>query len=362
MRRKLVFSAVAVTMVFLGIEMVLRFAHLGDPPSVGVLRFGYESGIPLFDSDGIEQEGQPFRDFPIFEADSRLFWKPIANTPFTGADGLRLKSPTTKVKDKKVIRIGVIGDSCSFLGKDLYPNQLAKQLEVSSGKSVEVVNASCPGYTSEQGARRLQDLWQWEPDVVLVYFGWNDHWKSLNGQTDRQLLQRQQLSEEAQSWLGMSRIVWSLYSLRAMMTPPVSLERAPVRVPLDDYQENLRSIFLECEQNECPVLCITAPSAFLKGQLPTWAYQFFGEIYGMTQQEVSAIPMTHQDYNEVVRRLCEDNEIAYLADVAANWLSSADWEDRLPERFRGDRIHLTEIGHRDVAIICHEVLEPIFGQ
>ena len=110
-----------------------------------------------------------------------MFWKPIANTPFTGTAGLRLPAPETKMKERGVFRIGVIGDSCSFLGVNLYPNRFAELVSEETGRKVEVVNASCPGYTSLQGVHRLAEVWDWQPDLVVVYFGWNDHWKSLNG-------------------------------------------------------------------------------------------------------------------------------------------------------------------------------------
>ncbi|MDA9778598.1 SGNH/GDSL hydrolase family protein [Rubripirellula sp.] len=352
LRRKILFSALIVFVLFFGAEFLLRLARLGEPPEIGVLRFGYDAGIPLYDSDGIEREGEPFTDFPIFEADPNLFWRPIENTPFTGIDGLRLDAPQSKVKSEGVFRVGVIGDSCSFLGQDLYPNQFARLLE-KTGKRVEVVNASCPGYTSEQGRRRLQLLWDWDVDLVVVYFGWNDHWKSLNGLTDRDLMNRQKISEEAQSWLGMSRLVWLLYSVRAKLTPPVPPDQSPVRVPIDDYRENLEAMLSDCQRNDCPVLCITAPSAFLPGQIPDWAFSFFGEIYRMNSDEVAAIPKIHERYHQVIRELCDARDIASLVDVAKSWSSSDQW-DQLPLRFRSDRIHLTEIGHQHVADLCFE--------
>lgn len=348
------FSCFVVVSLFLACEGLLRLARLGEPPEVGVLRFGYDSGIPLYDSDGIEREGEPFRDFPIFESDAELFWKPIADTPFTGIDGLRLEAPKSKNNERGAFRVGVIGDSCSFLGQDLYPNQFGRMLEQQLGRPVEVVNASCPGYTSEQGKRRLNDLWDWDVDLVIVYFGWNDHWKSLNGMTDGDLYSRQELSEEAQSWLGMSRLVWLLYSLRAKLTPPVPAAQSPVRVPLENYRQNLSEILDSCEMRECPVLCITAPSAFLANQLPDWAFSFFGQIYRMSFEEVASIPETHAAYHSVIRQLCADRDIAKVVDVAKHWSSEDQW-DRLPERFRGDRIHLTDQGHREIAELCFQV-------
>jgi lysophospholipase L1-like esterase len=345
--KKIAFSLATLIAIFAAVELLLRVARIGEAPVVGTLRFGYDEGIPVFDSDGIEREGEPFRDVPLFEADPRLFWKPIANTPFTGENGLRLATPTSKTKDAETFRLAVIGDSCSFLGEELYPNRFARMAS-NEDRNVDVVNASCPGYTSFQGRRRLEDVWAWDPDMVAVYFGWNDHWKSLNGQTDRQVMERQQLVEQAQTWLGKSRLFWWLYSLRRSAPKPAPIAQAPVRVPLDDYRDNLRAIVQQCEERGCEVALITAPSAFLPGYVPDWAYQFFGNIYHMSAEEISSIPATHARYNEVVREVAESSPSAFLVDIARTW-SKPEELDLMPQRFRGDRIHLTEDGHQAVA-------------
>ena len=125
-------------------------------------------------------------------------------------------------------------------------------------------------------------------------------------------------------------------------------------VPLENYRQNLSEILDSCEMRECPVLCITAPSAFLANQLPDWAFSFFGQIYRMSFEEVASIPETHAAYHSVIRQLCADRDIAKVVDVAKHWSSEDQW-DRLPERFRGDRIHLTDQGHREIAELCFQV-------
>ncbi len=310
------------------------------------MSFHWSCGIPRFDSDGIEQEGEPFQDIPLFEADPILFWKPIANTPFTGVDGLRLATPKTKQKQQGTFRIAVVGDSCSFLGKRLYPDRFADIVTEKTDVQVDVVNASCPGYTSFQGTRRLSDVWSWQPDAIIVYFGWNDHWKSLNGQSDRDVMQRQLLGDQARSWLGASRLFWCLYSLRIHLAPPVPDSRAPVRVPPEDYRRNLQTILGEAQEHACHTIFITAPSAFGAGQMPPWAYAFFGEIYKMSPQNVANIPRTHAQYNDIVRAVARSSQQAALLDIAKQWSSAVD---RHPELFRGDRIHLTEAGHQEIA-------------
>ena len=54
----------------------------------GYLQFGYRTGIPVYDEDGLLKEGQPVR-VRLFEPDPDLFWKPIPGTGYTNAAGFR---------------------------------------------------------------------------------------------------------------------------------------------------------------------------------------------------------------------------------------------------------------------------------
>ena len=169
-----------------------------------------------------------------------------------------------------------------------------------------------------------------------------------------ELLQQQLLSGKAQSWLGKSRLFWCVYSLRAKIAPPVSVVRAPVRVPKDHYADNLRDMLDEIESHGCKAIFITAPSAFIEGQMPPWTHNFFGQIYQMSPTQVEAIPRTHAQYNDVVRQTAESSTNAFLLDVARAW-SAMEMQPKHPELFRGDHIHLTESGHEEVAKELHQL-------
>ena len=81
--RKVLFSFITVILFFTVLEFGLRIAGLGEPQVIGELQFGYTTGIPKFDEDGIEHEGQKYRQ-PLFEEHDELFWKPIGPTLYTG--------------------------------------------------------------------------------------------------------------------------------------------------------------------------------------------------------------------------------------------------------------------------------------
>ncbi|MCZ6836539.1 MAG: SGNH/GDSL hydrolase family protein, partial [Planctomycetota bacterium] len=172
--RKLAFSLVTVLLFFTILEVGLRVAGLGEAQVIGELHFGYNTGVPKFDEDGIEQEGEPY-NLPLFEEDDELFWKPIGPTRFTGMHGFRRPEPQTKSKPSDTFRFVVLGDSCSFLGKSPYPNEYARLLSERIGSPVDFANVSCPGYTTYQGRLLVDSIWEWNPDLLIVYFGWTDH-------------------------------------------------------------------------------------------------------------------------------------------------------------------------------------------
>ncbi len=350
LRRKFAFALLSTLTFFLFAEVALRLMGLGRPHVIGVLRFGYDTGIPVYDADGIEREGETFQELPLFVADAELFWRPIPHTPFTGAEGFRLPTPAAKLKEKDTVRVGVIGDSCSFLGEKLYPERLAELVLTETGRSMEVINASCPGYTSFQGVRRLEDLWPWQPDVIVVYFGWNDHWKSLNGGPDRDVMQRQMLSNETQARLSHLRLFQCLRTMYEANwnNKQQDMAASVARVPLDHYRQNLESIRKQSLAHNCPTIFVTAPSAFDEDQMPHWAYDFFGQFYQMSPNEIAAIPATHAQYNDVVRSVATCCENAFLLDVAKHWAEPLE-QRQASERFRQDRIHLTESGHLQLA-------------
>ena len=52
------------------------------------LQFGYSTGVPVWDEDGLLEEARPVK-VKLFQPDDELFWKPIPNTEFTNAQGFR---------------------------------------------------------------------------------------------------------------------------------------------------------------------------------------------------------------------------------------------------------------------------------
>lgn len=348
--RKLVYSAIIMLGFFGFLESALRLSGVGQPPIVGKLQFGYETGIPVYDSDGIEKEGAVFVDLPLFEHDSRLFWRPIAGTPFTGPRGFRKPEPDSLPSTSDSMRIVVIGDSCSFLGQPPYPGLLAELLQPVVHRDVQVFNASCPGYSTEQGVLQLEKVEELKPDLVIVFFGWNDHWNSLNSCTDHELVKKMGFAQRTESILGKTNTYWFLRSLMSTRTDdPPDHRLETVRVPLSDYESNLRTMAERFGQWNCRAVFVTAPSGFSQGNMPEWSKQFFGQFYKMSPQQVENIPEEHGRYNQVVRSVVSAYENCSVCDLEIAFQNRK-------ELFRSDCIHLSNEGHLQAA---EQIIESI---
>lgn len=85
----------------------------------------------------------------------------------------------TLPKPPGVRRIVVLGGSTVFdlnaeEGFD-WPHLVERFLKEKGHHQVEVINAGIPGHTSSDALGRLYtEIWQWEPDYLMIYEAWND--------------------------------------------------------------------------------------------------------------------------------------------------------------------------------------------
>jgi lysophospholipase L1-like esterase len=294
------------------------------------MQFGYSTGVPVWDEDGLLEEGQPVK-VKLFQQDEELFWKTIPDTEFTNTQGFRGEQDVTLANRNGAIRILILGDSCSFLGRKLYVDFLYDQLTKDYPETpFEIINASVPGYTSFQGRKVLESLMRYKPHYACIYFGWNDHWILPSGYADQfhyDLLHSYKLVQ-------LARIMWARVT-----------DARDYRVPLDAYQANLAAMVKELKVNNVVPVLIAAPSGYGGKGMPQWAFQFYQQYYRMTAEEIKKIPATHKAYADVVAQVSQDSKAVFVdAQEHFNRTSPS-----MKPFFRSDLIHLTEQGHEALA-------------
>ncbi|MFH1844704.1 MAG: SGNH/GDSL hydrolase family protein, partial [bacterium] len=256
------------------------------------------------------------------ELDRQVFWREAGGPPTQMHERLRLirvGDPVPPKGDK--YRIICLGDSCTRLSRQGWPYSLLLQ-EGLGLAYVEVFNASLEGYSSHQGLAWLRHhLLAYEPDLVIVYFGWNDHWRST-GRTD---------AEYAASLSTSHLRLFDLFRSQP--------DESPLRVSIDEFGANLQEIANLVERRGGQTLLLTAPSAISgesQERLRENGYLQFGD----------QAPRLHANYQQAVRLL--DNEWdPQVLDVANIFAYISD-----PEiLFYRDGIHLTDMGHIALAAV-----------
>jgi lysophospholipase L1-like esterase len=260
------------------------------------------------------------------EPDPLLLWKPVPRPPYNAQ---RFKGPLMAVpKPAGVFRIMCYGDSNTD-GPDRgsWSDQLQHILDERAGKGrlrYEVVNAGVVGYSSHQGLLRFrQEAELYQPDVVIVSFGWNDAAEIGGGIPDRDY--------QPSAWrvsvlrvLLKSRLYLVLMRYLAK-SPPAQPREHAARVPLSDYLNNMEGFAETASKRGASVVFLTRPHREQEAKLRF--VQFW-------ERQVPA-------YNSRLRLWAQEHRLP-LIDVQAIFESAG-------AEFFADKSHFTTPGHRRMA-------------
>ena len=325
------------------VEAGLRAARFRYDSIPRYMRFGYPRAKLLAE---------------VFQPDPILFWRLIPGELYlpdriaVNRRGYRGPEFETR-KPAGAIRVLALGDSCTFLGHPAYPELLEAKLRAAlPGKSVEVLNLAVPGYSSWQGRRQIEtEGLRLQPDLVLVYFGWNDTW-TFQGVPDK--LQRPAGGSVAaiRGLLNHLRLYqfenWAVTKTRLALFASPGFSRASgsevCRVSLADYRDNLRAMIQMVRSRGGEAVLITAPTGARTG--PELAPYLVTE--GMVSDPEWALAR-HSEYNEAAREVAAAEQ-APLVDAAREFDRRRD-----PGLFWRDNIHLSDSGS---ALLADLILAP----
>jgi len=289
--------------------------------------FYYTTGI---------QFGYP-KTFEEFVPDEELFWTLPPNQPQVNSWGF-LGNEVEIPKPAEACRILFLGDSVSMQG---FPNEVKRVLNERQ-LPVEIVNLSVAGYSTYQG-RVVVDKYGSvvAPDIVVVVYGWNDHWLAYDS-IDSQKKIEFGLSQRAFSYVYNNLRI--LQGLRYLVTPVLGqdIPLPVVRVPLNEYVDNLTYIGEFFTARDVPVVFITPPTSHYALGVPAFLIE---QNFAVDKESVIRL---HKQYNQALRELIEAKGW-YLLDLEQAYETSSDL-DRI---FTKDGIHLTDYGQnvigKDVA-------------
>lgn len=283
----------------------------------------------------------------VYQRDPELFWRfrenqTISSDRFStvnyqiNSKGFRGPEPDSRPVD---LRILALGNSCTFgwgvPWEQSWTCRLEHLIEAETDiGNVEVINAGVPGYSSHQGRiyfeKRLVDL---RPDMVLVTFGWNDHWVAGKGITDADhkapsgwILSLHNLASKTQLFQFTRKVILSATDKQ----DTVELDDVGLcRVPLDQFYGNLVAIVKAARAHDVEPVLLTPPVASLRNYFGGASVSSFHQVHSAYQAEILRVSRTQQ---------------VLMVDLQAAFDEYADLFDDA----RGDAVHYNARGHEVV--------------
>jgi lysophospholipase L1-like esterase len=269
------------------IEMRSILVGLADVPNYTIYVGNHSGSIPL-------------------KKDSKQLWVPVNS----------FEKQYSIKKKAGVLRIATLGCSCTAvcLGTpETYPGIMEKKLTRKMGPKIEVLNAGVGSYSSFQGLQRLKyAVLKYHPDIITIFFGWNDHWVTLV--PDNRVRLRGDLEVAVINFLEKLRTYqWFHYWLariRGLDLRPKKSDQEQViekmkdlvpRVSTAEYEKNLNAMIDLAQTQNTQVLLITAPSDFSNFK-PFLNFPFPKEV----------LIEIHNQYNEIVRQIARERSVQLL--------------------------------------------------
>ena len=242
-------------------------------------------------------------------------------------------------------RVLCLGDSCTFGGGHPYAEFLQGILDRRfGGGRFEVLNGGVIGYTSLHGLEWYQrELARLRPDIVTIYFGWNDMWRTkdtaIRDWFARRLEKREPIFH-SYFWEALTR---TASFLKNRFEPG----DVPLHIPPDRYRQVLEQFAELGKRDDFTPVYVTAPSGFDDDKTPAWLVD-----KGFVARGDSA-PALRRRYNQVVLDVAREHRLP-VADCAAAFEQSGGRS--LFERPDEDTIHPNDRGYERIAETLAETI------
>lgn len=336
-RDALISIAIACAMLAAG-EIGLRLAGYRHEIVPFSLRFGYPNPREIVD---------------VFRPDPVLFWRMRPGSVFDAeapvpinSAGYRGPLPATRTVPDDT-RIVVLGDSVAFGASTSFPELLAASLSKQAGAPFEVLNFGVPGYTIVQGLRQFDaDVAPLNREVVVIAYGWNDHWLARGGLTDEQRHPASSGPAGAAKFLNRFRLAQAARAVVEKLggQPPLPGPEAPRRVPLDRYRTLVGEFVAHVRAAGGVPIVVALPSGLADGEFPEY---LIGSGFTRSRDEAIA---DHRAYAAAAREAATAAGAAFV-DLQPSFEGP---NGVIPGLFRGDKIHMTDAGNARIV----ESLEP----
>lgn len=286
-----------------------------------------------------------------FTYDRHLLWKlsPGGNLAGLNIDDNALltwsRPPLAPGQADNQIQIVCMGDSVTATTYRTWP-QIAEQLAsaVRTTQTIHFTNAAVPGYTTRQALRQLPALRSLKPRVVVLCFGWNDHFPALST-PDKELGIANTGSSVMHDLLKDVRLYQLMGApLDSGILPadaptdasPTTSSASIARVSLPEFENNLKELIAVVRSwGAIPVIATQPENLKDSSQALLQKNSFL--VAGQNARDL------HLQYNARVRTIAAETRTALL-DIEEEFV-------RRPREtmLEPDGIHLSGRGHNHVA-------------
>jgi len=344
--KKALFALLPAILLFGGAELVLRATGFAYTPRQRVL---WKPTVAEFDST-LENY------FPTVFDPPGYIWIRQDRIAGMGPD----RSPVytwPKSKRPGVVRVAFLGGSTSEPGGDHpYPERCIELLNAVTGPGTfEELNVACASYSTHQSRIALERYVKpRNPDVVVVYHGWNDSSVMDDAFADKEkdslMPRRGENESEPRRMSFLAKL--AVTALVGKWVDAADRSWPRPRVDPEDFRANMKAIGSLCQEWKVPLVIVTRPRSMFPPEDPY--PERFLKIYGGEGRNDN--PSVYQEmYNRYVpiqRELAARLPGARLADADTRlWQAQQELaQTSVPLRlFVRDGCHNIGLGYQKLA-------------
>lgn len=306
---------------------------------------GFKTYVPPILFDGGETNEDEGSSGAIADPDLLWAFRPGVNFHGVPINSMGFREREVDPQKKPgTMRVICMGDSCTAQGMPGYAGYLNQILSYAAPDTNqwEAFNMAVYGYSSLQGLRLFQRAGaELQPDIVTIYFGWNDHWRHEQSDRARMGWRMGSVSGRLINLLQNKRIfMFLLWAIKPEEAKERQRTGTGYRVPEAEYEQVLTEFVEEVKRVGALPILITAPRRSL---VP--AVVESGHATSMEDAE-----QAHDRYCEISRQVGEVQQVPVL-DLASEFAGT-----ECDAFFKPDGIHFQKDGLREVAQSLHALL------